>query len=452
MSQSPTASGLLGLLITNVPKDSQLSSLYAPSKSSSRTNILPNGLGLDPQNEAGWYTTWLISQSTKLPLHTFNIFHNDHKDCSPESHWDLFTRTFLRVAEYTAHNSSVTIDNIIDDLLDEGILAPETPRGNINHARYFIFTLLGYQTMLYSPSPLDPTSGPPGQLCIAEDPGCCSYTHASLTQNIQECACEPLSELLMGFGVLLPSKNLFLDDDQDSHHAFQQQVEVDAKIFNAYALHYIAGIKIKWTDALSCHLEFNSATKEVSIFRFPSFCKYCLAEYGQGNGRGVIHACATTSRLRSQWATQEEINHFLMEVLLSYRLLFGQTKRSRALFRSIDPFLSCAGKNRKMRDPLLLSLCGTRSWSALMLALPRDLNLLEKETYYLPRDFPILRYRIFVLQKLLSTTAPRTWLQLWRDNRNSANWMTFWAVIIFGAFGSLMALLQVILQFVQFFV
>lgn len=433
-------------------KDSDSPSSYAPSKFSHRANLLPNGLGFDLKEETGWYTTWVISQSTKLPSHIYNIFHTDHEHCSPESHWALFTRTFLRVAECTVQNSSITIDQIIGTLLDESILDPETAEENLNYARYFIFTILGYQTMLYCPSPREPTSGPPGQLRITEDRGCCSYTHASLTQDIQHCASEPISELLMGFGVLLPSRNLCLDDNQNIQHAFQQEVEVDAKVFNAYALHCIAGIKIKWTDALSCHLEFNSATKEVSIFRLPSFCQFCLAKYEQGKGKGVLHSCATTSRLRSQWATEEEINLFLVEVLLSYRLLFGQTKRSRALFRSIDPFLYYAGKPRKIRDHLLSGLCGTRSRNALMLALQRDDHLAEKEKYYLPEDFPILRYRIFVLQKFSSNTAPRTWLQLWRDNRNSAHWMTFWAVIIFGGFGSLMALLQVILQFVQFFV
>lgn len=320
---------------------------------------------------------------------------------------------------------------------------------NLNYARYFVFALLGYQTMLYSPSPLEPTPEVPRQLIMPEELGCCSYTHASLTQDIITCAREPLSELLMGFGVLLPSKNLCLDDDQDIHHAFQQQVEADATKFNAYTLHYIGDIKVKWTDALSCHLEFNSVTREVSIFRFPAFCHICLARYEQGSDRCVLHACATTSRLRCQWATEAEINHFLLEVLLSYRLLFGQTKRSRALFRSINPFPHHAGQNRKTRDPLLLSLCGTRSWNMLLLGLRRDWDIREKETYYLPNDFPILRYRIVVLQRYLSASEPRTWLQLWRDNRSSASWLTFWAVIIFGAFGSLMALLQVILQFVQ---
>lgn len=427
-------------------EDSKSAAFTGTSLSSLTACLLPNGLGVNHKSETtAWYTNWLVSEVAKLPSHIFNIFHLDHERCTPGAHGDLFVRMFLLVAESVIQKRSITIDEIIGDLLDEGILPLDAPAENLNFARYFIFTLLGYQTMLYSSSPLDPVLKTPLQLRTVEDLGCCRYTHACLTQDIEVCAREPLSELLMGFGVLLPSKNLCLDDDQGLHTAFQQQVELEPKTFNAYGLHYIAGIKIKWTDALACHLEFNSTKGELSLFRFPSFCQFSLANYTQGKGRGSLHACATTSRLRCQWATEEEINHFLLEVLLSYRLLFGQHKKSRAFFRSEEPFLR---QNRKMRDPLLSSLCSTQSWDTSM-DLPDDLHLIEKKTYYLSHDFPILRYRLVVLQKHLSAAAPRTWLQLWRDNRSSANWMTFWAVIVFGAFGSLMALLQVVLQFVQ---
>lgn len=271
----------------------------------------------------------------------------------------------------------------------------------------------------------------------------------SLHQDTRACENEPLSEFLMGFGVLLPSKNICLSDDQDVQRSFHQMVEVSAKTFNAYNLHSVAGIRLKWMDALACHMEFNTSTRELSLFRFPSFCRVCLLAHegasgggGGEEGRGLIQACATTSKLRCQWATEEEVNQLLREVLLSYRLLFGQTKRARGLFRSVDPFAQ--GTLKGSRDPLLGALCGKKACLAFS-------GLAQKEKYYLPQDFPILRYRIAVLQRQLATTTPRTWVQLWRDKRDSANWLTFWAVILFGAFGSLMSLLQVVLQFAQMF-
>ncbi|GFF48985.1 hypothetical protein IFM58399_08442 [Aspergillus lentulus] len=59
-------------------------------------------------------------------------------------------------------------------------------------------------------------------------------------------------------------------------------------------------------------------------------------------------------------------------------------------------------------------------------------------------------FRFSVGSGLVTARAtPRKWVQLWRDNRDSAHWLTFWAVIVFGALGTLLALLQVILQAVQ---
>ena len=128
----------------------------------------------------------------------------------------------------------------------------------------------------------------------------------------------------------------------------------------------------------------------------------------------------------------------LREILLSYRLLFGRSKKSRALFRLTDPY---AGLSNNARDPILASLCSSRSCHLL--------DLPETGRYNLPRDFPILRYRIAMLQRHLSRTAPRTWTQLWSDKRDSAQWLTFWAVICFGACGTFLALLQAVLQLVE---
>jgi len=345
----------------------------------------------------------------------------------------------------------ITIDQIITQLYDEGILvfpANDTVTSCEHHlecARYLVFCTLAWQTMLYTPTLSIPSKTTHGSLMLAidEDNGCCEYTHMSIQQDSHVCSTEPISEFLMGFGVLLPSTNMCLNDDPNVQRQFHGQTDISAGTFNAYLLSAVAGLRIKWVDALACHLEFNSRTREISLFRFPSFCQSLLTRYIHDGDRAPIHACATTSNLRCQWATEDEINQLLGEVLLSYRLLFGQTRKSRNAFRSINPFLKGTASRDKIRDPLLLTLCTTKIWLGIYPG-PSD-----KETYSLPRDFPILRYRLSVLQGHLSNTTSRTWVQLWRDNRDSANWLTFWAVILFGAFGSLMALLQVILQLVQ---
>jgi len=95
-------------------------------------------------------------------------------------------------------------------------------------------------------------------------------------------------------------------------------------------------------------------------------------------------------------------------------------------------------------DGFLLQLCTKAGGSNL--ATGRD-----KECYRLTRDFPVLRQRIAILQHQLTHVKPRGWRAIWRDRRDSAQWYTFWAVIVFGSVGTLLAIIQTVLQGVQTF-
>jgi|SRR6266498_2827782 len=129
----------------------------------------------------------------------------------------------------------------------------------------------------------------------------------------------------------------------------------------------------------------------------------------------------------------------LQEPVLPYRLLFGQNKAARQLFRRLRPF---DGLPEKGRDKFLKALCSQKHCET-------ALEVPEREIYDLPRDFPILRSRLAILLRHSSNKKPRTWKELWQDKRDSASWLTFWAVLIIGGLGIILALLQVILQIVQ---
>ena len=142
-------------------------------------------------------------------------------------------------------------------------------------------------------------------------------------------------------------------------------------------------------------------------------------------------------------ASDNEVTDFLQEVLLSYRLLFGQSKAGRHFYRrswSSTPTEDNTPSERQ--DPLLPILCGRKSISFF-------LSGKERTIYRLARDFPMLRCRIASMSKQVASTKPRGWKELWRDKRDSAQWVTFWAVIIIGGFGLFLSLLQVILALVQ---
>ena len=156
----------------------------------------------------------------------------------------------------------------------------------------------------------------------------------------------------------------------------------------------------------------------------------------------IGNSCASQSVKCQQWVNSEDITDFLREVLLSYRLLFGQSKSGRHYFRRTVSTHIYEDIPRQGQDPLLARLCGRKSID--LLAHGR-----ERKTYRLARDFPMLRCRIAIVQQQLATSKPRGWKELWRDKRDSAQWVTFWAVIIIGGLGLLLSLMQVILAIVQ---
>jgi hypothetical protein len=150
---------------------------------------------------------------------------------------------------------------------------------------------------------------------------------------------------------------------------------------------------------------------------------------------------ASKDEYRGSWARPEEVTQLLKEIVLSYRLLFGQDQQSRRFYKK---HFSNSRLPTYQPDELLLNLCTKTG------GLPETLGP-DRESYRLSRDFPILRQRIAILQHQLSSVRPRGWLAMWRDKRDRAQWYTFWAVIMFGSLATFLALLQTIMQGIQTF-
>lgn len=277
------------------------------------------------------------------------------------------------------------------------------------------------------------------QLAIANEmDGHQGQAHMCLKQNDSACK-RHMHEFLLGFGVLLPPRNLSVQQSPEAKIAFNELRKASVASFNAHLLTSIGDIKIKWIDSLACHLEFDTSSNTLFLFRYPSFCAANVPSSKSGvRHQSVIHACAAPQAGTIQWATADEVTQMLHETILSYRLLFGQSKEARHLFRKLGPFDDIPEQGR---DKFLMALCGLKHC--------RTSEFPERETYDLPRDFPILRERLTVLLSYLSDKKPRSWKELWFDNRDSASWLTFWAVLIFGGFGIILAFIQVVLQIVQ---
>ncbi|MCJ1365751.1 hypothetical protein MMC16_004876 [Acarospora aff. strigata] len=384
-----------------------------------------------------WYRWWLDQQLENVP-DAFSSLLPDGENIVQFQEASPLTKIFLEVAELARSEAGSSIDSIIDHLVDlELVKKPDNVSGTLQTCRTLVFAILGWQTMLYTPSF---GTSPPKQFAICDDlDGFRGQTFLVLRQD-QLCAKRRLSSLLMGFGLLLPPPNTCLSEDPEERQAFESTTVIQSGELNAFLLQSIAHIQIKWIDVLAPHLEFNKATNTLYLFRYPSFCVANIPSETDGsNFKGVIHSCAAEPEEALQWASESDVCGLLHEILCSYRLLFGQNKEARKLFRRTRPFEDMPSE---AHDPLLTLLCSRKSFDSFEVGKPQG-------SYRVARDFPMLRCRLAILKRQLSVLKPRGWMELWRDKRDSAHWFTFWAVIIIGGAGLLLSFIQVILQIVQ---
>lgn len=146
----------------------------------------------------------------------------------------------------------------------------------------------------------------------------------------------------------------------------------------------------------------------------------------------------------------------LKEVLLSYRIIFGQDNRSRKLFQASER------KNIvgfvKHYDTLLDTLCGRGAGSNLNALGPfiwpsaccdTEGRLLEQDVYNVNIDMPIFGARLFELESFSLHQQPSSKRDLWRDRRNPLQWYTFWAVLIIGGLSLIIGILQLLVAIAQ---
>ena len=385
-----------------------------------------------------WYDDWLFLQMRKVPSELFaSLLENGEKGSNEFS--EHFVRIWRHVKSALIATKETSIDDIVVGLLDQGLVQPDVKHSHPdNGLRQLVFAIIGWQTMLYQS---DYGSSMVDELNMIDDMhGFRGQSRLILKQAVTMCK-RPLPDMLLNFGLLLPPPNIPASDDPDAIESFNNRTRVEASQMNAGVLLSMSSVELRWVDSISCHLEFDRAREILYIFRFPNFCLHNLWPESSRTDvvQSPLHACAKQGHDSKLCATKADVNDMLMEVLLSYRLLFGQSKQGRRAFSKIR--LSERGPC-KQQDPTLLELCTRKE------CMPA-LKERERETYLLQRDFPILRGKLAVIHDFSSERRPKTWKQLWRDKRDSGQWYTFWAVFIVGGVGVLLAFVQVVLQIIQ---
>lgn len=144
------------------------------------------------------------------------------------------------------------------------------------------------------------------------------------------------------------------------------------------------------------------------------------------------------------------------EVLLSYRLIFGQTRGSRQLAKAALRLERNRGADEY--DELLELVC-THPYDRKLRDLPSALwpvtcrnfqgSLQEQSSYSSQDDFPLLGQRLAKLQSFTRRQQPSELWDLWRDRRNPLQWYTFWAVLIVGGISIVLGVLQLLVGIAQ---
>ncbi|KAI0448368.1 hypothetical protein F5B21DRAFT_127105 [Xylaria acuta] len=332
----------------------------------------------------------------------------------------------------------------IDEVLQEIVGTSNDSSANSADEREFtpmdrqaVFTVLAWLTMLVRPSLK--TSNENYHIVVEKK--------LESLQSMQplDSATSPMFDLFRGFGCNVPC-------EASERSKNREETLLRPSSLDFFYLKTVGKVKIRWTYNLDSHLRFDQRSGTLSLFCLPTYCAlHILSEH---NGGSLFdHILCDDPDVQSH--DQSYISLYKREVLLSYRLLFS-TKKAQMLFRKKEQRkISGVGG---MHDPLLGILCGQSCEKGIRLLPPelwletwRDVtgHLYDQDAYSTDTDFPIFGTRLLELQTFsLSQKAGRL-RDIWRDKRDTAQWYTFWAVLVIGGLALLVSLVQVALAVAQ---
>ncbi|KAL8966240.1 MAG: hypothetical protein Q9183_003458 [Haloplaca sp. 2 TL-2023] len=289
-----------------------------------------------------------------------------------------------------------------------------------------IFSLFGCLTLLYRiPNP------PSEKTVLISEPinPLVFYQRKSLDDLLT-----PIGDLVGSFGEFAPR---YENQERKSLSNWppkqKPSVDLSTSVVNAFVLKRIGKLKIVWSDLLSAHLMYDQHTRTLTVFRFPTFC----ALYYPRASQRTLFDCIFDDRVWTRPGISEANRSMFREALLTYRLLFGQDTRSRALFNGEER--KRAGADGNM-DLLLLRLCGQKDNIS---SLVMDASISEQAFYDSVVDFPFFGRRLEILERYARSRKPRGLADLWYDRRDPGQWALVWVFLIVGAIAIILSLVQI---------
>ncbi|MCJ1400648.1 hypothetical protein MMC11_003856 [Xylographa trunciseda] len=356
-----------------------------------------------------------------------------------------------RVARLLEHNKELALSDVVDDLANDDLLKESDEERSL--PKQLIFAAVGWLSALYQPEQNPSPKRLEAMRYLTTAREALTPFESKVFDNYSrnlDFDDQPLIRLLRQFGDLIPD---FKGDSRTTPalgggvSPFTEYIELSHVSFDM--IQNFAKVRIEWVDCLSMHLEFDSRTRTLKVFRFPSLCRIMYRKRGKGSLLSQLFNAQYSSSFTasSSQSDDDHTSEFFREVLLSYRLIFGQQPRAwRAFNKALKQWnrsWHCSPGNARDADPMLSLLCG-QSWED---EAPRkvynEINAEDPYDHYIPHvSFPFLGQRILELQNFVKTRNAHRLSALWYDRRNVSFWWTFWAVLFFGGVAVILSMFQ----------
>ncbi|RDW74290.1 uncharacterized protein DSM5745_06952 [Aspergillus mulundensis] len=218
------------------------------------------------------------------------------------------------------------------------------------------------------------------------------------------------------------------------------------------------GIRLKWVETLSDHLSLDTRNRTLSIFKFPSLC---AARVLRHNDFVMDNAITNRAMERFSIRSADDVDgHMCQEVLLSYRLLFGQNSAARKLLKkalegetSVDPFLMQFTKSipkwtvsrfwpTKGKMPFDSSLLPERFRK-------NDGSIMEWGTYSASIDFPIYGEKLQNIQTYGSNHPATSFMEYLWDRRYPVQQYSAWLAVNVGLVTTVVGVGQLVMSSVD---
>lgn len=412
-----------------------------------------------------WYTSFLKSKIAEAWTPLFRpVLVGICLDCQPCEDCIEIAFKCLKTIVSVFPQKDLALVDIVDKLYNSEVLkeADEDTAHDESNANQLAFAAFGWISLLYTPEakpkkdllqifdPFEEDQTAVQQLARRRSPRHRSRTFHSYQQKAIDSNDQPFYTLLKKFGNIIPEreKDSSWMYEYPSARAGQREGWIDLSLVCFHTLHTVSSVKIEWVDCLSLHLEFESRTKTLKLFRFPSLCFLMCSNRNQSVLSRIFEDSGASHSYDSSKTDADEARQFFKEVLLSYRLIFGQTYNSRKDFNK--QLRKWDLKSKGNSDPMLYRLCGHGCESDEARDIYLEIDADDPSNHYNPIvDFPFLGRRLVGIQDYIRGHNPDNIKALWYDRRNVSWWWTFWAVIIIGGLTLFLALVQTILQALQ---